>query len=75
LFEKLVEIGKIPLAFAGVYGALDEAKLRVGEGVMDAMFRAPGNEFASGWSTLAPSWVAYPFSEKGGPLFSVVAEL
>jgi len=46
LFENLVEIGKIPLAFAGVYGAFDEAKLPAGQGVMDVMLRAPGNEFA-----------------------------
>ena len=45
LFENLVEISKIPLAFAGLYGPFDELQLWVGKGVIDPMFLTPTNEF------------------------------
>jgi hypothetical protein len=41
LFENLVEISEIPLAFAGLYGPFDEQKLWVGTGVIDPMFLTP----------------------------------
>jgi hypothetical protein len=45
LFDNLVEISEIHLAFAGLYGPVDQPKLWVGKGVIDPMFLTPTDEF------------------------------
>ena len=45
MFENLVEISEIRLAFAGLCGPFDKPKLWVGKGVIDPMFLTPSNEF------------------------------
>ena len=49
MFENLVEISEIPVAFAGLYGLFDKPKLWVGKTVIDPMFLAPANEFPRGY--------------------------